>query len=135
MTDTHVAWTTRRGVPHNPSPLLVDDELYVVSDGGVASCTDARTGEVYWQQRLGGNFSASPIHADGRIYFQNEEGTGTVVRAGKQFERLATNDLGERTLASYAVVDGSLLIRTEGHLYRISDADARPPKKSSSQMP
>ena len=121
VTDTHVAWTTRRGAPHNPSPLLVDDELYLVSDSGVAGCTDAKTGEVYWQQRLGDNYSASPIHADGRIYFQSEEGTGTVVRAGKQFERLATNDLGERTLASYAVVDGSLLIRTEGHLYRISN--------------
>jgi outer membrane protein assembly factor BamB len=119
VTDTHVAWTTNRAVPHNPSLLVVEDQLYMVSDNGVASCADAKTGRVHWQERLGGNHSSSPIHADGKIYFQSEEGAGTVIRAGKQFEVVATNDLGERTLASYAAVDGSLFIRTEANLYRI----------------
>jgi outer membrane protein assembly factor BamB len=119
VTDTHVAWTLRKAAPHAPSPLLVGDELYVVSDRGVASCLDAKTGRVHWQERLGGNFSASPLFADGRIYFQNEEGVGVVLRPGTRFERLAKNALEEQTLASYAVADGALFVRTERHLYRI----------------
>ena len=80
---------------------------------------DARTGKVYWQERLGGNFSASPVHANGRVYFQNEEGTAIVLKASKQFEKLASNDLGERALASYAMSDRAIFIRTAGHLYKI----------------
>ena len=101
------------------TPLLVGDEMYMVSDGGLASCLDASTGQVYWQQRLGGGNSASPIAADGKIYFLSEQGVGVVVKASKQFERLARNTLDERALASYAAADGSLYIRTEKHLYRI----------------
>ncbi len=101
--------------------LLVGDYLYMVSDRGVASCLNAMTGEQQWQERLGGSFSASPIHANGRIYFQNEEGEAIVVRAAPTFELLARNDLQERTLASYAVVDQDLLIRTDKHLFRIGD--------------
>lgn len=119
VTDTHVAWSTRRGAPLNPSPLVVGEELYLVSDIGVSSCLDAKTGRVHWQERLGGNFSASPLSADGKVYFQDEEGTCTVVKAGRQFERLAKNALGERTLASHAADEGALFIRTEKHLYRI----------------
>jgi outer membrane protein assembly factor BamB len=119
VTDTHIAWRLKNGAPHSSSPLVVGDELYVVSDAGVATCLDARTGKVHWRQRLDGNFSASPLHANGKIYFQDEEGMGTVIKAGKQFEQLAKNELEERTLASYAAADGALFIRTEKHLYRI----------------
>ena len=119
VTDTHVAWTLNRGAPHTPSMLLVGEELYMVSDGGIASCVDAKTGKVHWQERIGGNYSASPIHANGHIYFQNEEGTGVVLKAGKEFQKLATNELGERTLASYAATDGALFIRTDQHLFKI----------------
>ena len=121
VTDTHVAWTVRRGAPNTPSLLLAGDELYLVADSGMASCLDARTGQLHWQERIGGNCSASPVYADGRIYIQNEEGVGTVIKAGKQFEKLATNSLQERTLASYAVGDDALFIRTELHLYRIQE--------------
>jgi hypothetical protein len=72
-----------------------------------------------WQQRLGGNFSASPVLADGRIYFQSEEGVTTVIRSGATFERLAQNTLDEPTLASMAVSNGALYIRGEQHLYKI----------------
>ena len=119
LTDTHVAWTLTKGAPNTPSLLLVGDELYFVSDAGIASCVDAKTGTVHWSERLGGNFSASPIHADGKLWFQNEEGVGYVVKPGKTFELLAKNDLGQRTLASYAVTDGALFIRGATDLFRI----------------
>jgi outer membrane protein assembly factor BamB len=119
-TASNVAWTIRKGAPNTPSPLVAGEELYMVADGGVATCADARTGQVRWTHRLGGaGFSASPVFAEGRVYFQNEAGVGFVVKAGKQFELLAENDLGERSLASYAVADDALFIRTEKHLWKI----------------
>jgi outer membrane protein assembly factor BamB len=121
VTDTHIAWRTTKGAPLTPSVLLVGDELYAVSDMGVASCFDAQTGKVHWQERLEGNYSASPLAAEGRIYFQNETGTGTVIKASREFSILAKNNLEERTLASYAVAENALFIRTEEHLYRIEN--------------
>jgi outer membrane protein assembly factor BamB len=120
VTKTHVAWTLRRGAPLTPSPLLVGDELYVVNDGGIAQCLDAKTGEARWIQRLGGDYSASPLFADGRIYFLSEGGVSTVIAPGKEFRRLATNTLEGDTLASMAVSGGSIFIRSDSHLYRIS---------------
>jgi outer membrane protein assembly factor BamB len=119
VTDTHVVWKTSKAVPHTPSLLLNGKELYMISDNGVASCLDAPTGAVHWQQRLGGNYSASPLLADDKLYFQSEEGTGVVLQASKVFKLLAKNSLDERTLATFAAADGSLFIRTEKHLYRI----------------
>ncbi len=119
LTDTHIAWRTSKNAPLTPSLLVVGDELYAVSDTGIATCFDARTGQVHWEERVEGNHSASPLAAGGRIYFQNEAGTGTVLQAGREFVKLATNKLGERTFASYAVAGGTLLIRGERHLYRI----------------
>ena len=118
VTDTHIAWKLEKGAPHTPSPLLVGNELYVVSDAGIASCLDAKTGTVHWSERAGGNYSASPLFADGKIWLQNETGIGVVLKPGKTFEKLAENPLGEKTLASYAVTDGALFIRTETSLYR-----------------
>ena len=119
VTQTHIAWAARRGAPLTPSPLLVDDELYVVSDLGVASCLDARTGVVRWQRRIGGNYSASPVFADGRIYFQSEEGVTSVIAPGTNFQPLVANQLDGITLASLAVSNRSIFIRTHTHLYRI----------------
>jgi outer membrane protein assembly factor BamB len=119
VTTTHVAWKITKGAPHAPSMLLVGDELYAVSDRGLASCLDAKTGKVHWQQNVGRAFSASPSFADGKIYFQSEEGKTTVVRAAKKFEVLATSEVGERTFASYAFADGAIYLRTETLLYRI----------------
>lgn len=119
VTGTHIAWTMRRSAPYTPSPLLIGDELYVVNDLGIVTCLDARTGERHWQQRIGGNHSASPIFADGRIYFLSEEGVATVIAPGKEFRRLATSELDGATLASMAVSRGSIFIRSHSHLYRI----------------
>lgn len=124
VTDTHIAWRTTKGAPLTPSVVVVGDELYAVADSGVATCFDAKTGTVRWQERLEGNYSASPIAAEGKIYFLSEDGVGTVVKASRTFEKIATNKLGERTLASYAVADGALFIRTAGHLYRIGAANS-----------
>jgi outer membrane protein assembly factor BamB len=121
ITLTHAAWRYARQVPTTPSMLVVGRELYFVSDGGIASCLDAQTGAVHWIERLDGGFSASPICAEGRIYFQNESGVGFVIKAGTQFELLAKNDLGERSLASYAVADNQLFIRTADHLWAVKD--------------
>jgi outer membrane protein assembly factor BamB len=119
VTKTHVAWALRRGAPLTPSPLLVGAELYIVSDNGIASCLNAKTGQVHWQQRLEGDYSASPVFADGRIYFWSEDGVATVIAPGTVFLRLATNRLDGATLASMAVSGGSLFVRSDTHLYRI----------------
>ena len=119
VTRTNVAWTITRGAPYTPSPLLIGEDFYYVSDTGVLSLADASTGKIVWQQRLGGNYSASPVFADGRIYYQSEEGETTVIAPGKEFKKLAVNRLDGYTLASMAVSRGSIFIRSQSHLYRI----------------
>jgi len=126
VTDTHVAWRLSKSAPNTPSLLLVDENIYAVSDGGIASCVEAKTGNVRWQERIDGNYSASPLHAGGRLYFSNEAGTTVVLKAGATFDKLATNPLGERVLASPAVADGALFIRTEQHLYKITGGGGLP---------
>jgi outer membrane protein assembly factor BamB len=121
VTRTNIAWTITRGAPYTPSPLLIGDDFYYVSDTGVMTLADATTGKILWQQRLGGNFSASPVFADDRIYFQSEEGETTVIAPGREFKKLAVNRLDGYTLASMAVSQGSLFIRTHSHLYRIAE--------------
>jgi outer membrane protein assembly factor BamB len=119
VTKSKLVWKLDRGVPLTPSPLLVGDELYLVTDNGIATCVDAKTGKEYWRARLGGNHSASPIYADGRIYFLSEEGESVVIAPGQQLKHLATNQLEGRTLASMAVAGGSIFIRSDTHLYRL----------------
>ncbi len=122
VTDSEIAWRLRRGAPLTVSPILVGDELYTVTDAGIATCIDALNGAIHWQQRLGGNHSASPVFAGGRIYFQNEEGLTTVIAPGRTFEQLARNELDGSTLASIAVSNGAFLVRTGTHLYRIEES-------------
>ena len=121
VTRTHIAWSLKRGAPLTPSPLVVGDELYLVNDGGIATCIDARSGAIAWQQRLGGTYSASPVFADGRIYFLAEQGVTTVIVPGKEFKRLATNALDGGLLASMAISGGSLFLRTDSHLYKVTE--------------
>ncbi len=119
VTESHVKWKHEKGAPLTPSVLVAGDELFFVSDAGVASCLNAQSGKVHWSKRLGGNFSASPILAAGRVYFQSEEGITKVLATGKTFKLLATNDLEERTLASAAASDNVLFLRSESCLWRI----------------
>lgn len=118
VTDGNILWTYRRNVPHTASYVLALDELYMVSDKGIVTCLDAKTGKVHWSERVSGGYSASPIYHDGKIWLTNEDGGGTVLQAGKAFKVLAQNDLKEKSLASFAAADGALYVRTERHLYR-----------------
>jgi outer membrane protein assembly factor BamB len=119
VTDTHLAWSNKSQIPHTPSLLVVGDELYSVSDQGIAQCFDAKTGELIWKERVGGNYSASPLFADGKIYFQSEEGETTIIAPGKKYKEIGRNHLKAPTLASFAVAGDTLLIRTKTQLYRI----------------
>jgi outer membrane protein assembly factor BamB len=119
VTATHVAWTIDKAVPHNPSMVVIGDEVYFVADNGILTCADAKTGQIHYSERCTGPISSSLLVADGKLYLQDEKGLGVVVKPGKTFQILAQNDLGERSLASYAVIGSDLLIRTEGNLYRI----------------
>ncbi len=118
-----VLWKYRRAVPTIPSPLLVDRRLYFVSNGGVASCIHAVTGELIWKQRIGGDHCASPIYGNGRIYFFDQHGESVVIEAGDEYRELAKNRLDAGFMASPAAVEGSLILRTRTHLYRVTGGD------------
>jgi outer membrane protein assembly factor BamB len=119
VTETHTKWTLDRGAPLNPSPLAIGNELYIVSDNGVAQCLDLKTGESHWKERIPGNFSASPFLAGGLIYFTNEIGRTTIIKPGKEYQEVVSNQLDGRTLATPTPLEGTLLIRTDKALYRI----------------
>jgi outer membrane protein assembly factor BamB len=119
ITDTHVAWKVKRGVSNKPSILLIDDLIYMINDTGIASCVEAKSGELVWQQRIGGEYSASPVYADGKIWIFSEDGKTTVIRPGRKFEALAENRLDDGFLASPAVAGKAFYLRTRTHLYRI----------------
>lgn len=119
--DEKVVWKTSKAAPRNASPLVVGDELYMVSDNGVISCLDARSGEVHWQERLGGDCTASPLHAEGRIYVTDENGVTTVFAPGKTYRELARNEVPGRTLASLATADGAIFLRTDTAIYRLDE--------------
>lgn len=116
-----VVWKTKRNVPKKPSLLLVGDLLFTIDDGGVAGCLEAATGKEVWRERVGGNYSAAPIFAEGRIYFFSEEGKTTVIEAGRQFHVLAENKLPDGFMASAAVAGHALFLRTRTCLYRIEE--------------
>jgi outer membrane protein assembly factor BamB len=120
-----IAWRYEKGAPTMPSPLLVGEELYFVNDGGILTCVDAKTGAEHFRERLGGNYSASPTYADGKIYLHNREGLTTVLKPGKKFEVLHTNQLPGKIFASLAVADRALFLRTDTALYRIEEKPAQ----------
>jgi outer membrane protein assembly factor BamB len=124
VTRTHLAWSSPRGSPFVPSPIVHGDYLYMVNDmASIVTCLHAQTGQVIWQGRLGvaqrEGFSASPVAVDDKLFFTNDQGETFVLRAGPRFELLRTNRLGESTLASPALVDGRWYIRSDRHLFAI----------------
>lgn len=117
LKESNLVWEQKKGMPKVPSMIFVKPHLFAITDGGVASCLKADNGEQVWQERVGGNFSASPVAAEGRIYFVGDNGDTTVIAAAPEFRVLATNPLGERVQASPAISQGQFFIRTEKHLF------------------
>ena len=126
VTKTHVVWKYTKQVSLKPSILVIGDLLYMVSDNGVASCIRAKTGEPIWSERVGGEFSASPIYAHGRIYLFSHQGATTVLQPGEKFQPLSTNQLDGGFMASPAIADNALILRTKTHLYRVEQAGSTP---------
>lgn len=143
VTDTHIAWSANRGTPRIPSPIIRDDFLFLVTDrGGIARCLNAITGEEAWKKRIGGDHWASPLYADGKLYFCSKQGEVTVLGASRdEPEILARNELNARFIASPAVAGSSLILRSTSHLYCLANgfqrtaeqvaADAMPDGKKS----
>jgi len=122
VTDTHVAWKATRGIGASPSPLLVDDLIYAVSDkAGIVTCLDARTGTQIWQRRVGGGaHTASPLYADGALYFFAEDGQAVALQPGRETRELGRGRLDEGgVMATPAIVGRAIFVRTESHLYRL----------------
>jgi outer membrane protein assembly factor BamB len=116
-----IAWYKEPAGAYHPTPLVLGDHLYVLYSTGFISCFEAKTGKlVYERERLGGSFTASPWSYDGKVFCLSEEGTTYVVKAGAEFELLGKNVLGEVALATPAVADGRLFIRTVGGLYCVA---------------
>jgi outer membrane protein assembly factor BamB len=124
VTDTHVDWRERQQMPTMPSPIVTDGLIFVITDGGVATCLDAETGKLVWRERVGGQYSASPLLGARRIYFCSHEGRTTVIEASSDYKVVAENFLEGRHMASPVAIDGDLVLRTDTHLYRITDDGA-----------
>lgn len=119
LTTPTIAWRNNKNAPKMCSPVLSGGLLFYVDDGGIVSCVDPKTGEAHYRERIGGKFSASPIVADGKVYFASREGVVTTLPASKEFKILAQNSLEGSLMASPVAVDGALFLRTDKALYRI----------------
>ena len=120
ITDTHIAWKATRGLPYVPSPLYFGGRVYMVKDGGIVSCYEAKTGrDIFVQERItaSGSYYASPVAADEKVFLTSLKGIVTVIGAGDALTVLARNDLGERTGATPAIVGSELYVRTEKNLF------------------
>jgi outer membrane protein assembly factor BamB len=127
VTDTGVAWKLKTRVGKYSSPILVDGLIYTAAEESFLTCLEAATGETIWTERIGGQYAASPIYADGRLYFFSQDGTTTVVKPGRQLEVLALNRLDDGFMASPAASGKALFVRTKTHLYRIESSDTNQP--------
>ena len=119
LPETQVVWREKKNVPNKPSMIAHEDLIFMVDDVGIASCLEAKTGTMLWRERILGSHSASPIVADGRIYFLSEHGIVSVIAASRTFQKLAENKFSDGFMASPAVSGNALFLRTKGHLYRV----------------
>lgn len=121
-TNKYVAWSALRGGSYMETPLIYDDFLYTCQTTGVLSCYRASSGDLMYNERLGSGddgFTASPVASAGKIYFASEQGAVYVVKPGTNFTVLATNKMGEVCMATPAISDGSLFVRTQGHVIAV----------------
>lgn len=126
VTDSHAVWKLTEDVPHESSPVLVEDLLYAVSDHGVLHCIEADTGSIVWTERLPGKYAASLLAAGDRIYLSNKKGVSTVIAAGRSYRELSVNTLDGELWSSPATTGDALLLRSKTHLYRIEIAPQEP---------
>jgi outer membrane protein assembly factor BamB len=115
-----VVWKYDQGTPDSPTPVVWAELLFFVTDNGVARCLDLHSGRLKWKERLKGDYRASPLAAEGRIYFLNMKGLTTVVAASSRFDRLAENHLDDATIASPVVSDRKIFIRGRQKLYCVA---------------
>ena len=120
-TQLQVVWKAKHNAPKKPSLLLAGDLLYAVDDNGTATCWEAATGTNVWTEHIGGHYSAAPLAGAGKIYFFSEDGKTTVLAAGREFHKLAENQLGDGFMASPAVSGNALFLRSRSRLYRIEE--------------
>ena len=123
VTEEAVAWRWRRNVPKMPTPLLLGDRVFMVDDGGYATCLDTASGEAVWRKRLGGEHCSTPVCVGDRIYFFDREGRTVVLARADEYRELAENHLDGGFMASPAVIGDAFLLRTRTHLYRIEEAE------------
>jgi hypothetical protein len=123
VTTTHVEWHQKRGVTEVPTPLVYDGRLYLVRNGGIVHCRDSKSGKQAYRGRLGptGGYYASPVGGDGKIYFASDRGVISVVATGDSLKVLARNDLKEPIMATPALVDGKIYVRTDEHLFAFAE--------------
>ena len=122
LTDSHVEWVVHRSMPKTPSPVYKDGMVFALEDAGRLSCLDAKTGEVLWMESLKANFSASPVLAGDTLYCMTEEGLYFAIGVSKEGMALRSQvDFGERSLASPAILNETIYIRTESHLWKLGN--------------
>ncbi|MEX2141731.1 MAG: PQQ-binding-like beta-propeller repeat protein [Pirellulales bacterium] len=136
-TNDAVAWSTEKGGPYMPTPIVYDNYLYTCTNAGILTCFEAQTGKQVYRERLGGGggYTASPVAADGKLYFTSEESDVRVVRAGPKFELLASNPLGDPCVSTPAISDGMLFIRTQHYLFGIGRKPPHHEKAARADMP
>jgi outer membrane protein assembly factor BamB len=117
VTETHVVWRNDRGTSFVPSPIVVGERYYLVDDKGIASCLSTSDGELLWRKRLTGKFTASPVAADGKLFFTNESGSTVVIdAAADEYRELARNEIGEDVYSSPAISQKRMFLRTTKHV-------------------
>lgn len=120
-----LAWSSTKGSPYTPTPIIYGELFYVLADNGVLSAYVAKTGELVYQQRLPSSFSASPIAADGKLYLASEDGDVFVVKAGRQYELLSRNVMGQPLMATPALSEGMLIVRVQDAIYALGERTAK----------
>ncbi len=119
VTKTHIKWMYEDEVPQIPTPVIVDDKMYMVHDRGMVTCLDVKTAEVIWKEKLKGNFNASPIYAAGNIYFFNVKGENTIIKPGDSFQKVAENKINGMVKAMPVFVNDKMILRSDKFLYLI----------------
>jgi len=114
-----------RNVPHIPTPVVYENRLYLWSDAGVVACYHARTGKLFWKQRVGGNFLGSPVCVNGKLYCIDDRGNVFVLATGDAFSLIAKNPLGEPCQSTPAIANGTMFIRTQSNLMSLGGPDDR----------